>query len=54
VSEEAHRALQAAAVEADAGAQRCLLANDRDGAAPFLREAERRYRESWEAAPPGG
>jgi hypothetical protein len=54
VNDEEHRALQAAAVEADAGAQRRLLAGDRDGAEPFLRESERLYRESWEAAPPGG
>ena len=53
VSEE-HRALQAAAVEADAAAQRCLLAGDRAGAEAHLRVAEQRYRESWEAAPPGG
>ena len=49
-----HRALQAAAVEADAEAQRRLLAGDPAGAEPFLRESERLYRESWEAAPPGG
>jgi hypothetical protein len=54
VNDEAHRALQAAAVEADAGAQRRLLAGDRAGAELFLRESERLYRESWEAAPPGG
>ena len=47
-------ALQAAAVEADAAAQRCLLAGDPAGAGPYLRESEQRYRESWEAAPPGG
>jgi hypothetical protein len=51
---EGHRALQAAAVAADAAAQRCLLAGDRSAAEPHLRAAERRYRESWEAAPPGG
>ena len=49
-----HRLLQAAAVEADAAAQRCLLSGDRAGAEPYLRIAEQRYRESWEAAPPGG
>jgi hypothetical protein len=54
MSDEEHRALQAAAVEADAEAQRRLLANDSAGAEPFLRESERLYRESWEAAPPGG
>ena len=54
MSEEEHRALQAAAVEADAAAQRCLLAGDRAGAEAHLRVAEQRYRESWEAAPPGG
>jgi hypothetical protein len=54
VNEEEHRALQAAAVAADAAAQRCLLAGDRAGAEPHLRVAEQRYRESWEAAPPGG
>jgi hypothetical protein len=54
VIEEGHRALQAAAVEADAAAQRCLLAGDRAGAEPHLRVAEQHYRESWEAAPPGG
>jgi hypothetical protein len=54
VNEEEHRALQATAVEADAEAQRCLLAGDTAGAAPFLQESERLYRESWEAAPPGG
>jgi hypothetical protein len=54
VNEERHRALQQAAVEADAAAQRCLLAGDRAGAAAHLRVAEQRYRESWEAAPPGG
>ena len=53
-SDEEHRTLQAAAVEADAEAQRRLLAGDRAGAEPFLRESERRYRESWEVAPPGG
>jgi hypothetical protein len=54
MSEEEHRALQAAAVEADADAQRRLLAGDEAGAEAFLRESERLYRESWEAAPPGG
>ena len=54
VNDEQHRALQAAAVEADAAAQRCLLAGDRAGAEPYLRLSEQRYRESWEAAPPGG
>ena len=54
MSDELHRALQAAAVEADAEAQRRLLAGDPAGAEPFLRESERLYRESWEAAPPGG
>jgi hypothetical protein len=54
VNDEEHRALQARAVEADAGAQRRLMAGDREGAEPFLRESERLYRESWEAAPPGG
>jgi hypothetical protein len=54
MDDEEHRALQAAAVEADAAAQRCLLAGDWPGAAPHLRVAEQRYRESWEAAPPGG
>jgi hypothetical protein len=49
-----HRALQAAAVEADAAAQRRLLDGDDAGAAPFLRESERLYRASWEVAPPGG
>ena len=52
--EEEHRELQAAAVTADAAAQRCLLAGDRAGADSYLRVAEQRYRESWEAAPPGG
>jgi len=52
--DEEHRALQAAAVEADAEAQRRLLAGDAAGAGPFLLESERRYRESWEVAPPGG
>jgi hypothetical protein len=52
--DDAHRALQVAAVEADAAAQRRLLAGDDAGAAPFLREAERLYRESWAVAPPGG
>jgi hypothetical protein len=54
MAEEEHRELQAAAVEADAAAQRCLLEGDRAGAEPHLRVAEQRYRESWEAAPPGG
>ena len=49
-----HRALQGRAVEADAAAQRHLLAGDRTGAEPFLLESERLYRESWESAPPGG
>jgi hypothetical protein len=49
-----HRLLQAAAVEADAAAQRCLMSGDRARAEPYLRVAEQRYRESWEAAPPGG
>jgi hypothetical protein len=52
--DDAHRALQVAAVEADAAAQRRLLAGDDAGAAPFLREAKRLYRESWAVAPPGG
>ena len=52
--DERHRALQALAVEADAAAQRCLLAGDRAGAEAHLRVAEQRYRESWEVAPPGG
>jgi hypothetical protein len=52
--EEEHRELQAAAVTADAAAQRCLLAGDRAGADSYLRVSEQRYRESWEAAPPGG
>jgi hypothetical protein len=54
VNDEEHRALQAAAVEADAGAQRRLLAGDSASAEPFLRESERLYRASWESAPPGG
>ncbi|HET6171480.1 MAG TPA: hypothetical protein VFD90_02665 [Gaiellales bacterium] len=54
MADEEHRALQVAAVEADAAAQRCLLAGDRAGAEPHLRLSEQRYRESWEAAPPGG
>jgi hypothetical protein len=54
VKVEEHRALQAAAVDADAQAQRSLLAGDEAAAEPFLRESERYYRESWEAAPPGG
>jgi hypothetical protein len=54
MAEHDHRALQAAAVQADGAAQRCLLAGDRTGAEPHLRVAEQRYRESWEAAPPGG
>jgi hypothetical protein len=54
MAEEEHRALQAAAVAADGAAQRCLMAGDRAGAEPHLRIAEQRYRESWEAAPPGG
>jgi hypothetical protein len=53
-AEQEHRELQAAAVAADAAAQRCLLAGDGPGAGPHLRVAEQRYRESWEAAPPGG
>jgi hypothetical protein len=52
--DEEHRALQVAAVRADAEAQRRLLAGDAVGAGPFLLESERRYRESWEVAPPGG
>jgi hypothetical protein len=54
VAGDRHRELQALAVEADAVAQRCLMAGDRASADAHLREAERRYRESWEAAPPGG
>jgi hypothetical protein len=54
MGEEEHRVLQAAAVEADAEAQRRLLGGDRGGAEPFLLVSEQRYRESWEAAPPGG
>lgn len=54
MAEEEHRALQAAAVAADAEAQRCLLAGDPVGAKPHLRSAQQLYRESWEAAPPGG
>ncbi len=30
------------------------MAGDATAATPFLRESERLYRESWEAAPPGG
>ena len=52
--DERHRVLQATAVEADAAAQRRLLAGDDAGAAPLLLESERLYRESWEIAPPGG
>jgi hypothetical protein len=54
MAEDEHRALQAAAVAAEAAAQRCLLAADEPGAGPHLRAAERLYRESWEVAPPGG
>jgi hypothetical protein len=54
MAEQEHRALQAAAVEADAAAQRCLMAGDPAGAEPHLRVAEQRYRESWAAAPTGG
>jgi hypothetical protein len=54
MSEEDHRELQAAAVEADGRAQRSLLAGDRAGAEPFLLASELHYRASWEAAPPGG
>ena len=52
--DEEHRALQVAAVRADAEAQRRLLAGDPVGAGPFLLESERLYRESWNLAPPGG
>jgi hypothetical protein len=54
VAGDRHRELQALAVDADAAAQRCLMAGDRAAADTHLREAERRYRASWEAAPPGG
>ena len=54
MSEPEHRALQAEAVDADAEAQRRLMAGDRARAEPYLRLAEQRYRESWELAPPGG
>jgi hypothetical protein len=54
VNDELHRALQARAVEADAEAQRHLMAGHPASAEPFLRESERSYRASWEAAPPGG
>jgi hypothetical protein len=54
MSEPEHRVLQAEAVAADAAAQRWLMAGDRAAAEPHLRLAERRYRESWEVAPPGG
>lgn len=54
MSDELHRELQARAIAADAAAQRGLLAGDPHAAEPFLRESERLYRESWEAAPPGG
>jgi len=53
VSED-HRELQAHAVEADAAAQRYLLAGDRAGAEPFLHASELLYRSSWDVAPPGG
>ena len=51
---EDHRELQAHAVEADATAQRYLLAGDRVGAEPFLQASELLYRASWDIAPPGG
>ncbi len=53
-ADELHRDLQARAVEADAEAQRHLMAGDPAGAEPFLLVAEGSYRASWEAAPPGG
>jgi hypothetical protein len=40
------------AIAADGRAHRALLAGDAEGATVSLREAARRYRESWEAAPP--
>jgi hypothetical protein len=54
MNDDEHRVLQAKAVEADAQAQLRLLAGDPTGAERPLRESERLYRESWEAAPPGG
>jgi hypothetical protein len=52
--DDAHRALQDAAIRADAAAQRRLLRGDAAGAAPLLLESEQLYRQSWEIAPPGG
>lgn len=41
------------ALATEARAQTALLAGDDEAARPLFAEAARRYRESWEAAPPG-
>lgn len=51
--DEEHRRVQAGAVEADAAAQRHLLAGEVDAAAAGFADAARRYRASWDLAPPG-
>jgi hypothetical protein len=51
---ELHRELMRAAIERDADAQRALLVGDGEGARAAFTAAAELYRESWEAAPPGG
>ena len=50
---ERHRELLGEALEREAEAHRKLLARDDDAARDELRLVSDRYRESWEAAPPG-
>jgi len=50
--EGAHAELLREAIEAEADAQRALLAGEREPAAERLRAAAELYRASWEAAPP--
>jgi hypothetical protein len=53
MTEERHRELMQEALRLDAEAHRRLLTGDEQGARELLRQASERYRESWEAAPPG-
>ena len=53
MNDERHRELLGRALELEAEAHRKLLAHDDDAARDALRLVSDRYRESWEAAPPG-
>jgi len=48
-----HQELLTQAIELEAAAQRALFEGDLEAARTSFRQASRRYRQSWEGAPPG-